>query len=254
MTNRARVMTLIGAGGKTTCLRALTQEIETSGYPVTATTTTKVYPETHIEAWHRLQPPSAGQTGAYFWYSEAEEKSGKWLGFSPAVVDKAIQGESQRYWVIEGDGARERRLKCWAGHEPQIPGQSDCGVLVIDGSLWGQVLKAEDVHRAEHCPDLLNLPWTAENAWRYFLRSPVFWPQYRQLSWVILMNLHGTMREPGLPDLADQVLEALDAGWLKLREQRPELEQSLEPAKRPKGLRLAAGDAKEGRLAWFDLW
>ncbi|MDQ7096978.1 selenium cofactor biosynthesis protein YqeC [Desulfosporosinus sp. PR] len=272
MTNRARVITLIGAGGKTTCLQRLTREISASGYPVTATTTTKVYPEVHIPAWHHGQPPSSEHPGAYFWYSELEERSGKWLGFSPEIVDEAIQedyqqsaleGEAFRHWVIEGDGAREHRLKCWAEHEPQIPRRSDCGVLVLAGSLWGQVLKAEDVHRAERCTDLLDLPWTEESVWRYLLRSPVFWPQYGGISWVILLNFHGVNIVPPsvLPEASEgavlhnfsalnakDLLEALSSRWLKLQEQGLDLE------KRPRRLRLALGDAKEGTLTWFDLW
>ncbi|WP_407310390.1 selenium cofactor biosynthesis protein YqeC [Desulfosporosinus sp. SB140] len=272
MTNRARVITLIGAGGKTTCLRVLTQLIREAGYPVTATTTTKVYPEGLMQAWHHpSQPPPSEQKNAYFWYSEVEAKSGKWLGPSSAAVDKAILGDLQlsnsgagvfpRYWVIEGDGARERLLKCWAEHEPQIPDCSVCGVLVMAGKLWGHVLEADHVHRSEHCADLLDLPWTEESVWRYLLKSPVFWPQYRQLSWVIFLNIPGLkawkpslhleeLEEPNPPEYYDaaDLVAALKRRWLELNEQGINVEH------KPRSLRLAAGDAKEGTLTWFDLW
>ncbi|AFM41031.1 putative selenium-dependent hydroxylase accessory protein YqeC [Desulfosporosinus acidiphilus SJ4] len=278
MTKQARVITLIGAGGKTTCLQTLTQEIHAAGFPVIATTTTKVYPERHLKPWlHSMPPPFASKT-AYFWYSGAEERSGKWLGHSLSAVDDAVLGDvdgpithsndhpGRRHWIIEGDGARERRLKCWAGHEPQIPLQSDCGVLVVDGRLWGQELKPEDVHRAECCPDLFNNQWTEESAWRYFRKSPVFYPQYQHLAWVILLNIHDQPdpikiksfeesifpemeNQAGLPELKDLVvlLEAL---------YRRGVEEvfSKAPETKPRSLRIAAGDAKGGKLLWFDLW
>lgn len=269
MTDRAQVITLIGAGGKTTCLQGLTQEIYAAGYPVTATTTTKVYPDDKMQTWNQSDPPPCETDQVYFWYTEVEDGSRKWLGPSPMAVDEAILGDlglSQRYWVVEGDGARERRLKCWASHEPQIPYRSDCGVLVIDGRLWGGVLKEEYVHRSELCKDLLNRLWTVECAWLYFLKSPVFWPQYQRLSWVILFNIP-RQSDPVLNVTGENVhsklagdsissdfheaaclLEALNGRWLELEEQNGILEN------RPKRLRLAAGDAKEGRLQWFDLW
>jgi len=45
VTGRAQVVTFIGAGGKTTCLRSITREIDSAGHRVIATTTTKVFPE-----------------------------------------------------------------------------------------------------------------------------------------------------------------------------------------------------------------
>lgn len=268
ITDRARVITLIGAGGKTTCLQELTREIYAAGYPVTATTTTKVYPDEKMTAWYQPDPPPCEINNSYFWYTEVDEGSGKWLGPSPSAVDEAILGDLQRskrdlgqcytkaalleiekglllrHWVIEGDGARERRLKCWASHEPQIPYRSDYGVLVLDGRLWGHVLKAEYVHRPELCMDLVDRLWTEESAWRYFLKSPVFWPQYQRLSWVILLNIHGQndFHETSI------ILEALNCKGME------PVEQNLSLAKRPRRLRLAAGNVKEGRLQWFDLW
>jgi len=156
--------------------------------------------------------------------------------------------------VIEGDGAKGLKLKCWEPHEPQIPQRSDCAVLVVDGGLWGKILQAEDVHRPAGCSDLIGHVWNAEKAWRYFLRSPVFAPRYGQMSWVILLNCHG--ENAGGEDLsvllkAVELLEPLldlNNRWSKIQREVNDLEY------RPKHLRIAAGDAKEGKLQWFDLW
>lgn len=204
-------------------------------------------------AWENLNPPPQ-QKSACFWYAQVEEKSGKWVGPSVAVVDAAIREDllhHKRYWVIEGDGARGHKLKCWESYEPQIPKCTDCAVLVLDRKLWGSALKAEQVHRPEACSDLLGKVWNAESAWSYFLRSPVFAPQYAHMAWVILMNSSSknldNMDYTGSINSKD-LLQGLWDRWVEIQ-QNP-----LSPEKRPKHLRLAAGDAKEGDLRWSDLW
>jgi len=294
MTKRVQVVTFIGAGGKTTCLRSLTREIDSTGHRVIATTTTKVFPEESMRVWKNPSPPADEQAGACFWYVDVEDKSGKWMGPPVSSVDAAIAGAglsaSQRtisalkkcklenrprlakmqvqepfptctssrtapnlhptcmHWVIEGDGAKGLKLKCWAPREPQIPQRSDCVVLVLDGGLWGRVLQADQVHRPANCLDLLGQVWNAEQAWRYFLRSPVFAPQYGQMSWVILLNIHGENAEN--EDLVEPLkcLHDLRHRWIEIQWEVKDLNY------RPKHLRITAGDAKEGKLQWFDLW
>jgi len=251
MTGQTQVVTFIGAGGKTTCVRAITQEIVSAGQRVIATTTTKVYPDASMKGWKSSSPPPYEQQDACFWYVDVLEDSDKWLGPPVQAVDEAIAKANVRdhkpYWVIEGDGARGLKLKCWEPHEPQIPKRSDCVVLVLEGSLWGKVLPAKQVHRPACCPDLLGQVWDAETAWRYFLRSPVFDPQYGPMSWVILLNCHGENAEN--EDLVKPLVLLED-----LRHRWKEIQPDIETLKyRPSHLRLAAGDAKEGKLQWFDL-
>lgn len=254
MTGRVPVVTFIGAGGKTTCLRSLTQEIISAGKPVIATTTTKVFPEDSMKAWKNPNPPFGEQAGAYFWYVDMLEEKGKWIGPCLSSVDAAIgragiiPNLQDLHWVIEGDGARELKLKCWEPHEPQIPRRSDCVVLVLDGGLWRKILQAEQVHRPAVCLDLLGHVWNAEQAWCYFLRSPVFAPRYGQMSWVILMNIHGRNAEN--EDLVEPLkcLHDLRRRWIEIQREIKDLEYL------PKHLRIATGDAKEGKLQWFDLW
>lgn len=90
MTERKQVVTFIGAGGKTTCLRSLTQEIDSAGHRVIATTTTKVFPEERMNSWKSPTPPPYEQEGACFWYVNVMEENGKWIGPPPKAVDDAI--------------------------------------------------------------------------------------------------------------------------------------------------------------------
>ncbi|TGE34570.1 selenium cofactor biosynthesis protein YqeC [Desulfosporosinus sp. Sb-LF] len=251
MTERVQVITFIGAGGKTTCLRSITQEIESAGQLVIATTTTKVFPEKHFKAWRNLLPPLQDQENACFWYAKVEDESGKWVGPSIKMVNDALARDllsiPKRFWVIEGDGARERKLKCWGPHEPQIPMFTKCAVLVVDRGLWGEILQETQVHRPERCQGLLGQVWNAENAWSYFLKSPVFAPRYGHLSWVILLNSPDECAE-NKESMSPKDLQELCHRWVGIRQDLDEQNH------RPKHLRLAAGDAKGEKLQWFDLW
>ncbi|MDP4159466.1 MAG: selenium cofactor biosynthesis protein YqeC [Bacillota bacterium] len=266
MAGRVRVTTFIGAGGKTTCLKAMTREFGLAGLQVIATTTTKVYPEADMKIWKNPYSPPPDEDNAWFWYAKIEaSNSGKWLGPALNVVDDAIAAD-QRFWVIEGDGARGHKLKCWGSHEPQIPLFSDCAVLVVDRGLWGKVLQKDQIHRPELSQDLIGNVWNAEKAWNYFLKSPVFAPQYRHMTWVILLNSCGVCTEnkelvrsknhkdqrglitPNSVDSHD-LLRSLSCRWAEI-----EQDFNVQNKYRPKRLRLAAGDAKEGKLLWFDLW
>ena len=297
MTRRAQVVTFIGAGGKTTCCRSVTRELESAGQRVITTTTTKVSPEEYMNAWKNSDPPPREQDGACFWYVNVKDSNGKWIGPSVQAVDAAIESASayasasasmsastaldveaihewplhvstrlsacsstvpdlhDLYWVIEGDGARGLRLKCWEWYEPQIPRRTKCAVLVLDRDLWGNFLQPKHVHRPERCSDLLGRIWNAENAWRYFLRSPVFDPRYKDLSWVILLN--SPRKDAEMSDsqfiqnseaIDTDPLKELSQAWIEIQEQAVKLND------RPIHLRLAVGDAKEGIIQWYDLW
>lgn len=262
MARKAHVVTFIGAGGKTTCLNRLTEELAQLGEPVVATTTTKVYPLPFPSLWQDAsEAPPLEMLTPCFWYSGIEEVSGKWNGISVDSVDHAIRdkGESQAksenplwYWVIEGDGARERKLKCWdTSHEPQIPRLTEAAVLVIDGQLWGKTLLEKEIHRLEICPHLLGQVWTPELAWQYILNSPVFDMEYQEISWIILFNEWGFDALNG-----QEAKKRLQSTFHDLVQLGTEfyVQGHCPEGHRPKHLRLASGDVREGSLQWYDLW
>lgn len=263
MVCKAQVVTFIGAGGKTTCLNRLTWEIDQAGHSVIATTTTKVYPQSFPSHWQNAREfPFRETVAPCFWYSGIEEESGKWQGISIDVLDSAIRKESiqgegeqlelqpRRFWVIEGDGAREHRLKCWASHEPQIPRSTEAAVLVIDGHLWGKTLKETDMHRPEICRDFVGKVWNPDLAWQYILSSPVFSLAYRELSWFVLFNVWDKAQaEQGYNEFG----ELRKLGEKFLTQAQEPVHENLQ-SRLPQHLRLSSGNAKEGNLRWYDLW
>lgn len=251
MVRKAQVVTFIGAGGKTTCLNRLTWEIDQAGHPVIATTTTKVYPQAFPSLWQNAREfPFLETVLPCFWYADVEKASGKWQGISVDVLDSAILKGPKYFWVIEGDGAREHRLKCWASHEPQIPRFTEAAVLVIDGHLWGKKLRQDDIHRSELCNDFVGKLWNTELAWLYILSSPVFNKAYGDISWFVLFNMWDKELVEQERDELSKLKKLGEEFWTQTQDHF----HTHSDIRLPRHLRLSAGNAKEGNLRWYDLW
>ena len=246
LAHKAKVITLIGAGGKTTSLLRLAEEISSQGYDVIQTTTTKVYPVKAKELWiNPATPPPPSVQHPCFWYVQTEEKTGKWIGPKVETVDQALEVEKnnniERFWIIEGDGARGLQLKCWAEHEPQIPASTECAVLLLRGDLWGKTLDDKVVHRAEYCLDLTGQTWNAQTCWEYLRRSPVYYPEFQHIFWVVLFNELSENPAKTVKDIA-------------IKDILKEIKDSASNAGNgPRHLRIAAGNVKEGTFRWLDL-
>lgn len=250
MTERAPVITLIGAGGKTTTLQVLVQEIQALGKPVIATTTTKVYPLSWAALWREPTVPPPLEKTPCFWYANEDsgegEENKKWRGPDKRDIDQAILSMPGNIcWVVEGDGARGRKLKCWDAHEPQIPSQTRCAVLLVAGDLWTKILSPDEIHRSGKCPALVGKQWSGETAAQYILSSPVFDPEMKEYYWIVLFNEY------------EESKTKLKTFSYYIKSMIADLEKYLYAAPeicKPQHLRIASGNVKEGRVEWYDLW
>jgi probable selenium-dependent hydroxylase accessory protein YqeC len=160
MLDKGGVVSIVGAGGKTTLMFRLAHELAAAGESVLTTTTTKIfYPwpdqsaqvvlaadaETVIEqaesllAEHRHITAVAGQP--------AGER--KLIGFAPEIVDELYHRALFRWIIVEADGASRKPLKAPAMHEPVIPVCTSRLVGVIGLSAVHRPMTAQWVHRPE---------------------------------------------------------------------------------------------------------
>lgn len=252
MTRYAQVIVLIGAGGKTTTLQSLTEEIRTQEKNVIGTTTTKVYPLPFRTLWKNpLLPPPLESEYPCFWYADEEARNSKWIGPTVNIIDQALRLMIEKcIYVIEGDGAREKKLKCWASHEPQIPFESQVAILMIQGDLWGKILTEEEIHRPEKCSEIVGKPWLGETAAEYIMNSPVFYPRYKLLHWIVLFNEYEVINSQYF-DHTSYIKRTIECLQKHLGDHLSHVqEQDIKPVH----LRIASGNVKEGRLRWYDLW
>lgn len=257
MTRLASVITLIGAGGKTTALQSLIEEIHARGKKVIGTTTTKVYPMLFKAIWkNSVFPPPIESEYPCFWYADEEAGKCKWIGPTVDILDQALrlreplELQDNIVWVIEGDGAHEKKLKCWDSHEPQIPFESQCAILVIPGGLWGKILSEEEIHRPLKCPGLVGRAWSGEAAAEYILNSPVFYSRYQALSWIVLFNEYEVANPEYFKNTfyIERTIDCLEKHLVH------HFSQVQKQDIKPLHLRIASGNVKEGRIRWYDLW
>ena len=150
---RHELVSVVGAGGKSTIVFGLGEELAAEGARVILTTTTKVAPDQPAEPISWSAEPSdveraLGPGRPVFVASERGE--GKIVGISPTEVDRLFLETGADHVVVEADGARMMSIKAPAGHEPAIPSASTLVVVVASILALGRPI-AEVAHR----PDLV---------------------------------------------------------------------------------------------------
>lgn len=129
------LVSIVGAGGKTTTLYALANELKKE-YPVVITTTTammapQVEEVSFIEFSKEIvRRPSIGEMCA--WYDRPDpDVVGKVRGVLPQAIDELMQDARGLVVLNEADGAARKPLKAPADHEPVVPDSTDIVLVVI---------------------------------------------------------------------------------------------------------------------------
>jgi probable selenium-dependent hydroxylase accessory protein YqeC len=162
------VISLVGAGGKTTLMFRLAKELLLAGKKVVTATTTKIL------------EPSSEETPRLFVHSDEEElkqlalqyidqirhitlarerlESRKLKGISPDLVSLLWNSPEIDMIIIEADGAAGRPVKAPREWEPVIPSQTTLviGLIGVDGV--GKELNEENLFQAERIAQLTRIP------------------------------------------------------------------------------------------------
>jgi probable selenium-dependent hydroxylase accessory protein YqeC len=157
------VISLVGAGGKTTILSGLVTELRRRGVTVIATTTTHTQPPdspttappivfaSEEDNWLQSVRARVDRYGAVTVLG-ARKRDDKLKGLQPEDIDP-LRGMADCV-VIEADGARGRSLKAPASHEPVVPEWSTATIVVAGLDVLGRPLDKESVHRLEIITEL----------------------------------------------------------------------------------------------------
>jgi probable selenium-dependent hydroxylase accessory protein YqeC len=163
------VVSIVGAGGKTTLLFRLAAELSQEGEAVLTTTTTKMRmpareqcptvivsslpDEALSRARERLK-----ETPHVFAASGHASDQGKLAGFSPEAVEAFWRSGLFQWILVEADGAAQRPLKAPASHEPVIPDGSGWVIGVVGLDAVGKPLHEAWVFRPEQYSEITGLP------------------------------------------------------------------------------------------------
>lgn len=153
------VVSIVGAGGKTTLMASLAREL---GGKVVCSTSTKLglaEPEMFEE---HLIIPSAFDFSELSLSFESKnivitaesmpiEGVDKWVGLNQEQLAKLISicGKEKLALVIEADGAKKRLIKAPANWEPVIPAESNLVISMLSLDAIGKPLSEETVFRSD---------------------------------------------------------------------------------------------------------
>ena len=149
--DRARLVALCGAGGKTTLMFALARAWVAAGDRVLVTTTTRIAAAETEGPWPVVTADWAQAPGpAVIAVSGPAADGRKLAGLAPEVVDGLRAASAFDRILVEADGAAGRPLKAPADHEPVIPPATDSLIIVAGLNGLGLPLDGDTVFR----PDL----------------------------------------------------------------------------------------------------
>ncbi len=163
------IVTLVGAGGKTTLMYRLAQEIVDRGQRVVSTTTTRIaWPEPSQSqvvlaagSPRNLIGPLAKSLdkNSHVTIGRSSDESGRKLeGFDPSQIDELADILPAEWILVEGDGAARKPLKAPADYEPVIPSRSCLVLGVIGLTCIGKEITEENIHRAKLFAELIGYP------------------------------------------------------------------------------------------------
>ena len=157
--SRQPLIALVGAGGKTTTMYGLAHELVTQGRRVVTTTTTNIYLPQPDESEYlivereikRLLPALAtGWHGSqHITVAREMTENGKLKGLQPEQPLLCLQRGGAEVVIVEADGARHRRIKAPASHEPVLPLQTNLVLVLFSAEVLNAPLTAELAHRPE---------------------------------------------------------------------------------------------------------
>ena len=144
---KKNIITITGAGGKTTLMFLLSSELSKFG-KVMVTTTTKIYiPEkSQFEKMYISDEEITGENKNIFVVGK-EKKDKKLIGIGYHEIERLK--DDFDYILIEGDGSKEKFLKEWNELEPCIPNFSNVIIGVINLDIIDLDLIEENIHRFE---------------------------------------------------------------------------------------------------------
>ncbi len=154
------MVSLVGAGGKTSLMYRLAHELAGSGRTVLTTTSTRIYPPGMDQCGLCILAPTAEGILERAARALSEHRhitaaagrnleSGKLSGLAPEEIDRLQASRIFDWIIVEADGAAGRPLKAPAAHEPVIPSGSGWVVGMVGLQAIGNPLTGQWVFRPE---------------------------------------------------------------------------------------------------------
>ena len=153
------LVSIVGAGGKSTILMQLGRELASRDSRVIVTTTTKMANDQIIEPTCWSDEPAdieAALVPGHPLFVAAGRGEWKVTGLAPDAVDRLYSETSANHVLVEADGAHSRSIKAPADHEPVVASLSSTVVVVVGIDTIGRPLRTV-AHRPDRIAALTGL-------------------------------------------------------------------------------------------------
>ncbi len=154
------IISIVGAGGKTSLMFQLAQEIKKNDSKLLLTTTTKIYVpqkekydficigENQFSKYAKL-----GKKGIYVYGTEINVED-KVIGLQEEQLDDLVKYFD--YTLIEADGSKMKPIKGWNDNEPVVFEKTTKTIGVLDIQVLGMKICEGNVHRIEKFCEITN--------------------------------------------------------------------------------------------------
>lgn len=160
------IVAIVGAGGKTSTMFALSRALAAAGRRVLTTKSTIIYRPTMARSPGVVEVPTERWAtelpGLLDDRREVTVVTGsagpdRWQGVPADRVAELRDSARADCVIVEADGARGRLLKAPADHEPAMPESASVVMPVVNLRVVGRRIDSEHVHRPEFVAALLGL-------------------------------------------------------------------------------------------------
>jgi probable selenium-dependent hydroxylase accessory protein YqeC len=229
------LISIVGAGGKTTTMYTLASELAAKGMRVVTTTTTNLYFPTHGEtdtlivsaetstllkmvhsAWreHQRITVAAKAIGA-----------GKIDGLQLDQPFDLLTKSGADVVIVEADGARHSMIKAPAEYEPVVPPQTHIALLLMNAEAINQPLSIEVAHRPERIAAVLGINLgdvlTPEHVARLMTNKQGAIKNIPETANVYLLLTHVTEKNRAVSREVAELVQRSGRGMRVLRSSRP---------------------------------
>jgi probable selenium-dependent hydroxylase accessory protein YqeC len=166
--NAKELISLVGAGGKTTLMFRLASDLVAEGKKVVTSTTTKILEPSSRETAFlfvdrdetKLKESVSSHLKEYKHITIASERLGlgKLKGVSSSLLNDLWSSQEIEYLIIEADGASGRPIKAPREGEPVIPSNTTLVVAILGVDGVGIELREGNAFQAERISKITGIP------------------------------------------------------------------------------------------------
>lgn len=157
--SKGDILSIVGAGGKTTLMFLLAEELREE-HKLLVTTTTKIFlPEKKqydffaIDERNIREISNSNKKGIYVFGSLVNE-DGKLVGITTETLDEVASYFD--YALVEADGSKGKQVKGWNKTEPVISEKTNKTIGVVSIEAIGKEILSENVHRMKEFLNITN--------------------------------------------------------------------------------------------------